>query len=145
MYNANTTKKKEHSVKKIIALMLVLAIGASADYELFVSQTRSISPVKKEVVYFGPYDKFSDKLKRGSKNALYGTMIMTAAGGLGMGLATGLIQFLDPYMISWRLDQKYLKVIRMEDGRGNIAYRKILFVGDKNPVYDEKFMNEVMK
>ena len=80
-------------MKKIIFVLLALTVMSQAAYEVFSSQTANIGkPVKKEVVYFGNYNKFSNKIKTGVKN---GTLVGAIGIASGVGAIYGVIAFLD--------------------------------------------------
>ena len=133
-------------MKKIILVFAVLTILANADYEIFKSQTQSIgTPVKIEEVFFGPYTDFTHKLAKGADKALTNGLISGITGGLTSGGINAVIGFLDPFVMSLYADQKYLKILKMTDAKGNVAFKKVLFVGDKHPSYSDTKIRHLIK
>lgn len=133
-------------MKKIIMVMAAMLTLASADYEVFKSQTANIgTPVSTEEIYFGTYTGFSDKLrecvKTGFAKAVMGGMAHGATGA-GLGAVIGLM---DPFVMSLHADQKYLSVVKITDASGRVAFKKVLFVGDKNPSYSDAEIRQLMK
>ena len=132
-------------MKHILLSVLALTVMANADYETFKSQTQQIgAPVKSEEIYFGEYTGFSAKLREGVDTgfakALYGG-VASGAAGAGIGAVVGL---LDPFVMSLHADQKYLRVVKITDGKGKVAFKKVLFVGDKNPSYSDAEIRQLM-
>ncbi len=116
-------------MKKILMLLMVLTVISNAAYEVFSSQTRRIGkPVKTEVVYFGDYNKFSDKIEKGLKD---GTLVGAIGLASGVGAIFGVIAFLDPFVMSMHDDQKILKITKLTDGQGKVAFKKSLLVSSK--------------
>ena len=133
-------------MKKLL-LLITLTLMANADYEIFKSQTKSLTNITKiKEVYFGDYNGFAKTLKEGSKGALYHGLF----GGIKNGLSGGgiglIIGFLDPFVLGSKMDQKYLKVERIEDANGNVAFKKIMFIGAKGgKEYSEDEIKRIMK
>jgi len=99
---------------------------SQAAYEVFTSQTANIGkPVKKEVVYFGDYTKFSSKIKKGVKD---GTLVGAIGIVSGVGAIYGVVAFLDPFVMSFHYDQKVLKVTKLTDKKGRVSFKKSLIV-----------------
>ena len=113
-------------MKKIIFILLALTMVSNAAYEVFSSQTKRIGkPVKSEVVYFGDYNKFSSKIKKGVKD---GTLVGLIGIASGAGAVFGVIAFLDPFVMSFHYDQRVLKVTKITDRKGRVAFKKSLIV-----------------
>jgi hypothetical protein len=144
--------KKAHGLvrnkmKKILLTLSILVTLSNADYALFQSQTQEIgTPVKTEEVFFGKYRDFGKKLSEatndGLKRALFGGIV----GGLstaGLGLISGMI---NNFAMSSQLDEKYLRVLRIEDKNGKVAFKKTMFIGAKKgkEYTDEEILN-IMK
>lgn len=133
-------------MKKLFLTLTALSIMANADYEIFKSQTQSIgSAVKTEEVFFGSYSDFSNKLKTGTDQALTNGLIGGITGGLTSGGINAVVGFLDPFVMDLHADQKYLKVVKLTDAKGKVAFKKVLFVGDKNPSYSDAQIRQLMK
>ncbi len=133
-------------MKKILLTLAALTIMASAQFETFKSQTQRIgSPIKTEEVFFGKYTDFSAKLSKGAKDGLSNALIGGIVGGISMGGVYGVIGLLDPFVMDLHADQKYLKVVKLTDSKGKVAFKKVLFVGDKNPSYSDAKIRQLMK
>ncbi len=133
-------------MKKLLLTLIALTIAANAEYEVFKSQTRSIgSVVKTEEVYFGEYNKFPQKvqeaLEGGTTNALIAGLFM---GGMGAGVY-GVVGLMDPFVMSLHADQKHLSIVKLTDSKGKVAFKKVLFVGDKNPSYSDAQIRQLIK
>ena len=110
-------------------LLIALTVISNAAYEVFSSQTRKIGkPVKNEVVYFGDYNKFSDKIEKGLKD---GVLIGAIGFASGVGALYGVIAFLDPFVMGMYDDQKVLKITKLTDSQGRVSFRKSLLVSSK--------------
>lgn len=125
----------------------MLTLVANADYEIFKSQTKDLrNIVKTEEVYFGEYNGFAKKIKEGSKGAFYQGLFGGIKNGLSGGGVGLIIGFLDPFVLGSKMDQKYLKVERVEDAKGNVAFKKIMFIGAKGgKEYSEEEIKKIMK
>jgi len=105
-------------MKRILLALSIFATLANADYELFQSQTQEIgTPIKTEGI--------SNNLE-----------------SAGIGLFIGL---LDPFVMSLHADQNYLKVLKLTDKDGKIAFIKTMLIGDKNPSYSDEEIRNLMK
>jgi len=132
-------------MKRILFVLMFYVVGVYADYELFKSQTKEIGEVvKSKEVYFGSYKGFKDKLAEGVGGGLTKALFAGISNGLdagGINLVTGL---LDPFIMSLHADQNYLKVIKITDKNGDIAFKKTMLIGDKNPSYSDEEIREIM-
>ena len=133
-------------MKKIFVVITAIFTLLSADYEVFKSQTADIGePVSVEEIYFGEYTGFAKKLKQSAKTGFaYAVMGGLAHGTAGFGIH-GVIGLVDPFVMSLYADQKYLSVVKMTDASGRVAFKKVLFVGDKNPKYSEAEIRQLIK
>jgi len=133
-------------MKKTLLTLMSLTIMANADYELFQTQTQEIgTAVKTEEIFFGEYTDFSKKLKEGAKGGLTKALFEGISNNLesaGIGLFIGL---LDPFVMSLHADQNYLKVLKLTDKDGKIAFIKTMLIGDKNPSYSDEEIRNLMK
>ena len=135
-------------MKKILLIFLTLSFLANADYAIFKSQTKDLTNITKvKVIYFGDYNDFSKiLLKEGSKDGFYRSLfggIKDGLSGGGMGLIVG---FLNPFVLNSKMDKKYLQVERIEDADGNVAFRKIMFIGAKGgKEYSEDEIKKIIK
>ena len=113
-------------MKKTIIALLALTVMSQAAYEVFSSQTKKIGkPVKSEVVYFGDYTKFSSKIKKGVQD---GTLVGAIGLASGVGAIYGVVALLDPFIMSFHYDQKVLKITKITDRKGRVAFKKSLLV-----------------
>ena len=133
-------------MKKIILTLVVLTIVSNANYEIFKSQTQSIgTPIKIEELFFGPYTDFAHMLVKGTNKALTNGLISGITGGLTSGGINAVIGFLDPFIMSLYADQKYLRILKLTDAKGNVAFKKVLFVRDKHPSYSDEKIHQLIK
>jgi len=133
-------------MKKLLLMLIVFTAVSNAKFETFKSQTQEIgSIVKTEEIFFGAYTDFASKIKSGTDNALKGALFGSIGGGLTSGGINAVIGFLDPFVMSLHADQKYLKVVKITDVNGKVAFKKVLFVGDKNPSYSDEQIRQLMK
>ena len=133
-------------MKKSIFMLVILTFLANADYELFKSQTKEIGEVvKTEEVYFGSYKGFGDKLAEGSKTGLQKALFAGIKNGIDAGGINLIIGFLDPFVMSLYADQNYLKVLKVTDKNGDIAFKKTMLIGDKHPSYSDEEIRDLMK
>lgn len=120
-------------------------MSVKADYEVFKSQTKEIGEVvKSEEVYFGSYKGFKDKLAEGVEGGLSKALFAGISNGIDAGGINLVVGLLDPFVMSLHADQNYLKVIKIIDREGNIAFKKTMLVGDKNPSYSDEEIREIM-
>ncbi len=135
-------------MKKLLVTLTALTAMASAEYTTFTSQSREIgSPVKVEEIYFGEDYKFSEVMKDKDASMLIGgtaagvTAGATVLGGATLataGLVGGtfiLVMALDGPIKRSKMDQKYLLVNRITDAKGNVAFKRTLFVGSNGSDY----------
>lgn len=133
-------------MKRTLFILLTLTLLANADYELFMSQTKEIGEiVKSEEVYFGSYKGFKDKLAEGSKTGLQKALFAGIKNGLDAGGINLIIGFLDPFVMSLYADQNYLKIVKITDKNGDVAFKKTMLIGDKHPSYSDEEIREFMK
>ena len=147
----------------ILATSLLLASSSLfADYELFTSYTKpksSISAVKSTVVFSGEYNDYSKQMGKinngtaqgavdgvmagvSSQTATLSSSAGNIAAGAGIGLAAGL---LTPIILDMQADQHFIRVVKIEDGKGNFTLKKTMLVCDKNPSLSTEQANEIMK
>jgi len=132
-------------MKKSILSLIALTLMANADYELFESQTKEIGEVvKTEEVYFGSYKGFGDKLAEGTKTGLQKALFAGITNGIDAGGINLIIGFLDPFVMSLYADQNYLKVMKITDKDGDIAFKKTMLIGDKHPSYSDEEIRDLM-
>lgn len=139
-------------MKKVIlaSLLLVSTSTLMADCESFTSYTKpksSINIEKRTVLFSGEYTDYTKQM--GEINSKYATSaaggalagvtsqvptlmnsLGGAAAGLGIGVATGL---LEPAIWGMLADQQFIRVEKMEDSKGNFTLKRTLLVCDKNP------------
>lgn len=126
---------------------------SSADYEIYTMMTKKIgTPVSKEELFFGELGDFAEKMEEisrsiavhGANGALSGLSAGSESLAKGMmadGLKSGLTGFgigivigaLDGPIMELHADQKIMQVLRVVDGKGNVAYEKRFIVCDKHP------------
>jgi hypothetical protein len=151
-------------MKKILMAGILLGGSSSlfADYELFVTYTKplsSINVIKQEVLFTGEYSDYTKLVGEiNSKYAMSATggaiaglssqastmasNIGGAAAGLGIGIAAGL---LEPVIWSALADQQFIRVVKLEDAKGNFTLKRTLLVCNKNPSLSVAQANEKMK
>jgi len=144
--------KKAHGrvrnkMKKTLLTLSILATLANADYELFQSQTQEIGTVvKTKEVYFGEYTGFSKKLQEGANSGFAQSLlggITKGISGAGIGLVMG---FIHPFAMSLQMDTKYLRVVRIEDKNGKVAFKKTMFIGaNKSKKYTDEEILDIIK
>lgn len=132
-------------MKKLMIILMLVTMSVKADYEVFKSQTKEIGEVvKSEEVYFGSYKGFKDKLAEGVEGGLSKALFAGISNGIDAGGINLVVGLLDPFVMSLHADQNYLKVIKIIDREGNIAFKKTMLVGDKNPSYSDEEIREIM-
>jgi hypothetical protein len=134
-------------MKKTLLILTLLVTLSNADYEIFQSQTKQLGNINKtEKIYFGKYDGFGKKLKEGTEGAMFQGLFGGLANGIsgaGIGFVIG---FMEPFVMSLQMDQKYLLVYRLEDSEGNIAFKKVMFIGARHgESYEEEEILKLMK
>ena len=153
-------------MKKLLMAGMMLA-GSSAlyaDYELFVTYTKPLSSIKgakkSTVLFSGDYKDYQEEYAKMNKYAVstkgeitastamigglsgLGTSASMAVAGLGVGLAAGL---LTPVILDAQDDERFIRVIKIENSKGNFTLKRILMVGNKHPHYSIEQANEIMK
>lgn len=132
-------------MKKALFTLAALMTISNADYEIFKSQTQEIGEVAKtEEVFFGEYKDFADKLAEGAKGGLGQALLGGIKGGVDMAGLGLIIGVLDPFIMGLYADQNYLKVVKLTDKDGKVAFVKTMLVGDKNPSYSEQEIHDLM-
>ena len=126
-------------MKRILFTLSIFVTLVSADYTIFKSQTKEIGKiVKTDKVFFGEYSSFSKKLSEGTDDGLKRALVGGITGGLstaGLGLVIGIA---NNFIMSSKMDKKYLQVLKVEDEKGNIAFIKTLFIGSNDSDYTDE-------
>ena len=153
-------------MKKMLLAGMILAGNTVlfADYELFVTYTKPLSSIKgakkSTVLFSGDYKDYQEQFTEMNKQAVssagavtastamigglsgLGTSASMAVAGLGVGLAAGL---LTPVILDAQDDERFIRVIKIENSKGNFTLKRILMVGNKHPHYSIEQANEIMK
>ena len=131
--------------KTLITSMLFLTSSLMADYELFTGYTKplnSIKAVKSEVVFEGDYEDYVKELGKHRKIGTgWGAMIGAAsAGAMGAGIGVFAVA-----LSSLNDDQKFARVVKISDAKGNFTLKTVYMIGDKNPSYSLEEAKAIMQ
>lgn len=144
-------------MKKILIACLALTMLANAKYEVFKSQSREIgTPIKVEEIYFGEDYKFMESLKDKDPSLLIGGAAAGLTGGAlalggaaiaGAGIVAGafvLVAGFDAVVKRSKMDQKYLLVNKITDAKGNVAFKRFLFIGSNGSDYTPEQIKSIL-
>lgn len=148
-------------MKKLLMAGMMLA-GSSAlyaDYELFVTYTKPLSSIsgakKTTLLYSGDFKDYQKEFGKMNKYATgNGALTASAAtagtiAGLGIGLASAGVGLaaglLTPVLLDMQDDERFIRVEKIENSKGNFTLKRVLMVGDKHPSYSAEQANQIMK